>query len=257
MIAYVRGRLRDRPVGSVVEVTTDDGSLTATLADDGARLEASEPVIVARTEVEVGVSRRPLAVLLGSWSKEAADPAGPLGLASTPIVVLAGPTLGDLATAGARRAGHAPSIAMVGGRATSLGLVLLDAVQGGADVVLIEHGGGEALRLIRALGGRALAALPLEEPAAVARLFDGLDLDVHVPVPSCEDPLCDRIRAVLAPLGLEALHHLVEVDPAPAFEELRLDVADADLDQLGAAAAGVLAGRLAATNRRWRRELEA
>jgi hypothetical protein len=44
------------------------------------------------------------------------------------------------------------------------------------------------------------------------------------------------------------------VDPRPAFDELGLDVHDARLDQLAAAAAGILAGRLAAANARWRRD---
>ena len=256
MIAYVRGRLSDRPAGGdVVEVLTDDGPLTAATAVDPGDLRANEPVVVARTELTVGVSTKHLAVLLGPWADDDPDPAGPLGLASTPVVVLPDGSLGDLARAGARRAGHSPAIATVAGGAGWLGLVLLDAV-GSADVLIVEQGDGETLRLARALGGRPLAALPLIEPAAVATLFSSLDLDVHVPVPSGDDPLRVRIRRTLAPFDLEAIHHLVEVDPQPAFDELRLDVTDADLDELCAAAAGVLAGRLAATNRRWRRELE-
>jgi hypothetical protein len=50
------------------------------------------------------------------------------------------------------------------------------------------------------------------------------------------------------------MHHLVEVDPRPAYDELGLDLGGAGLGQLAAAAAGVLAGRLAARNERWRRD---
>jgi hypothetical protein len=47
----------------------------------------------------------------------------------------------------------------------------------------------------------------------------------------------------------------VDVDPAPAFDELGRDLSAADLDTLGGGAAGVLAGRLAVRNRRWRAQL--
>jgi Protein of unknown function (DUF3866) len=61
---------------------------------------------------------------------------------------------------------------------------------------------------------------------------------------------------------LEQTHHLVEVDGSPAVEELRVRGVDVrtmgrgiDDDPaffLAAGAAGVLAGRMAAENRRWR-----
>jgi hypothetical protein len=61
---------------------------------------------------------------------------------------------------------------------------------------------------------------------------------------------------------LEEKHHLVEVDGAPAVEELRgreIDVRtmgrgidDDPAFFLAAGAAGVLGGRMAAENRRWR-----
>jgi hypothetical protein len=106
----------------------------------------------------------------------------------------------------------------------------------------------------RVIGGRPLAALPLPSPAEIAAFLDGIQIDVTVAVPSGEDELRRRIRAIVAPLELESLHHFVEVDPRPAFDELGLDVHDARLDQLAAAAAGILAGRLAAANARWRRD---
>ena len=60
------------------------------------------------------------------------------------------------------------------------------------------------------------------------------------------------VRSAIA--SLIDLHHVVEVDPKPAFEELGLDPSQATFGALAAAAAGVLAGRLAVANRRWRAE---
>jgi len=256
MIAYRRGRLRARPIaGDSVEVATDEGPLLATVVSDTPDLDVDRPVLVARTKVDVGVSTREIAVLLGSWSGDD-DPAGPLGLASTPVVVTVDASLAPLVEAGVRRSGHAPAVAHMAGAESSLGFRLLDSVRAGAGVIVLVDGTAEHLWLARALGGRPLAALPLQHPDTLAALFEGLDLDVHVPVPACAEPMRDHVRSLLAPLALERTHHLVEVDPRPAFDELGLETADADLDQLAAAAAGVLAGRLAVGNRRWQRELE-
>ena len=82
---------------------------------------------------------------------------------------------------------------------------------------------------------------------------DGVTL---VPVPSLEDPERSLVAECLRPLELEATHHLLEVDPAPAFEQAGVALDGAPLDALAAAAAGVLAGRLAANNRRWRAQFE-
>jgi hypothetical protein len=255
MIAYERGRLRARPVdGGSVEVATDDGPLAARVVSDPGGLEVEQLVLVARTELDVGVSTHRIVALLGPWEGEH-DPAGPLGLSSTPVVVV-GDALASLVEAGARRSGRGPTVAHVGGGEASVGLRLLAAVSNGAGVIALGNGTATHLWLARALGGRPLAALPLQDPAAIASLFQGLDLDVHVPVPACAEPMRGRIRSLLAPMALERMHHLVEVDPTPAFDELGLDVTEAGLDQLAAAAAGVLAGRLAAGNRRWERELE-
>jgi hypothetical protein len=60
------------------------------------------------------------------------------------------------------------------------------------------------------------------------------------------------LRAAIAALHLDALHHVVEVDPRPGSERDARMNDGPDLDVLGAAAAGVLAGRLAAGSRRWR-----
>ncbi len=257
MITYQRARLHDRPgADRIAEVTTGEGPLTATVAFDPTDLEIPAAVVLARTEIEVGVSSHRIAVVLGPWSSDE-HPAGPLGLASTPIVVLPGTSLAPLVAAGARRAGRTPTVAMIATDERFPGLRALELVRDGVEVLLFPGGGPTHLWLARALGGRPLAVLPLADPAGIRAVFDGLELDVHVPVPSCQEPLRGRIRSALAPLELESLHHLVEVDPMPAFDELGLEGAAADLDQLGAAAAGVLAGRLADTNRRWRLELDA
>lgn len=206
----------------------------------------------ARTVVEVGVEDHDVSLDLGAWPRDAEDPAGPLGLASTPVIVLPDAAWTDLATAGALRSGRAPACLRLPAAAPRLGIQLLVAVTEGADVVLIEGGAGPQLDLARALGGRPLAVLPLDRPAAIGAYLAGCAFDVHVPVPSVEEPLRARIGAVIAPLGLEARHHLVDVDPDPAFAEAGIERSDAPLDAIAAAAAGVLAGRLAAGNRRWR-----
>jgi hypothetical protein len=257
MIAYVRGRLRGRPVvGGDIEVLTEDGPLATKVVSDPGGLDADQMVLVARAEIDVGVRTHDIAVLLGPWA-DRNDPAGALGLVSAPVVVISDASLAPLVEAGARRSGHDPVVASLAGDEASLGLRLLGVVSHGADVIVVEDGTMRHLWLARALGGRPLAALPLDHPDALASLFEGLDLDVHVPVPACSEPLRGRIRSLLSPLSLEETHHLVEVDARPAFDELGLDVTGADLDRLGAAAAGVLAGRLAAGNHRWRRELDA
>ena len=94
-------------------------------------------------------------------------------------------------------------------------------------------------------------------------LADVCRVDVNVPVPALAD---EREREVvwgtLRDRKLEEKHHLVEVDGTPAVEELRARKIDVrtmgrgiDDDPaffLAAGAAGVLAGRMAAENRRWR-----
>jgi hypothetical protein len=118
--------------------------------------------------------------------------------------------------------------------------------------VVVEGGAGPHLSAARLLGGRPLAAIP--GPDDVAGYLIGCRYDVHVPIPGVDEPLRARVGGAFRPLELERLHHLVEVDPGPAFEEAGFTVEDAPLDALTAAAAGVLAGRLAVGNRRWREQ---
>ena len=211
--------------------------------------------VLARTAVQIGVETRAVTVALGPWPDRRADPGGPVGLDATPVVV----TMGDaddvtLVASGARRAGRDPAMALLEPR-EDLGLELLAAAGRGAEVVVIGGGGSEELRLARVLGGRAIAALAFDDRSSIAALARDLDLDVQVVVPGHDDRMRDRAREVLAPFALERLHHLVEVDPTPAFDELDRDVGAASLSALAAGAGGVLAGRLAVGNRRWRAQL--
>ncbi len=93
-------------------------------------------------------------------------------------------------------------------------------------------------------------------------LADVCRVPVDVPVPALQDE-AERgaVWEALRSRRLEEKHHLVEVDGRPAIEELRARGVDVrtmgrgiDDDPaffLAAGAAGVLAGRLAAENRRW------
>jgi hypothetical protein len=213
-----------------------------------------EPVVAAMSDVDVGIDARSVTVTLGPWPEGAADPGGPLGLDSTPLVVLMGDADVELVGSGVRRASREAAMERLRPRA-DLGLELLAAVGRGAEVLVVDGGGADELRLARALGAQTLVALPFGEPAAIGAFARDLDLDVHVVVPAHDDRTREQARSVLEPFALERLHHLVEVDPGPSFDELGRDLGAADLDMLAAGAAGVLGGRLAVRNRRWRAQL--
>ncbi|MGH2641363.1 MAG: DUF3866 family protein [Actinomycetota bacterium] len=133
---------------------------------------------------------------------------------------------------------------------------------------------GHALMAAATLGGRPIPALRVsfaderERHRGISHhsltiLADVCKVDVNVPVPILDD---DVQRAAvwdaLRSRKLEEMHHLVEVDGGPAVEELRArgievrsmgrGIDDDPAFFLAAGAAGVLAGRLAAENRRWR-----
>jgi hypothetical protein len=208
-------------------------------------------VLEVVTTLDVRVARHPVRVAIGPWSGEA-DPAGPLGLGGTPVVVLPDTRWTELAIAGALRAGRRPAWARIPADGPNLGIHLLVAVGQGAEVLLVDGGDGRVLAMARVLAGRPLAALPLERPASIGDFLAECPYDVHVPVPAADEPVRTAIRNAIEPWALESAHHVVEVDPMPAFAEMGIDRASAPLDAHAAAAAGVLAGRLAATNRRWR-----
>jgi hypothetical protein len=179
---------------------------------------------------------------------------GTRDLASLPVIVLTDRALSPIAEAGARRAGRGPRIIHVAVGA-DIDVALSDAGAARAEVVIVDVGGPAVLRVAARRAALALAALPLERPGAIAALLTDLDVDVHVPLPVPDDEVRTRVRAIVDPFRLEDTHHLVDVDPRPAFAELGEDVGTAGLDRLAAGAAGVLAGRLAVGNRRWRDRL--
>ena len=90
-------------------------------------------------------------------------------------------------------------------------------------------------------------------------------MDVAVPA-LADETQRTTVWNALRSRRLEETHHLVEVDGQPALEELRargLDVRTMErgIDDdpaffLAAGAAGVLAGRMAAENRRWHEQRE-
>ena len=160
----------------------------------------------------------------------------------------------------------------------------------GADVIVVADGpgnlgtdttwgvsalaSGNALNAVAALGGRPIPSLrvsfadPRERHRSVSHhsltiLRDVCLVPTDVPVPALED---DEQRAAvwdaLRGAKLEERHQLVEVDGRPALAELAdrgieprsmgRGVDDDPVYFLAAGAAGVLAGRVAAGNRRWR-----
>jgi hypothetical protein len=134
-------------------------------------------------------------------------------------------------------------------------------------------GSGHAMMAARTLKGRPVAALRISFADRRARhrglshhsltiLRDVCAVDVNVAVPALAEPDRDVVWDALRAARLEDRHQLVEVDGRPALAELeRLHV---DVDSMGrepvddpsfflaAGAAGVLAGRMAASSRRYR-----
>jgi Protein of unknown function (DUF3866) len=133
---------------------------------------------------------------------------------------------------------------------------------------------GHALMAAATLGGRPISALRVsfadtrERHRGVSHhsltiLADVCKVEVNVPVPVlAEEAQRDEVWEALRARKLEDVHHLVEVDGRPAVDELHergIDVRtmgrgidDDPAFFLAAGGAGVLAGRLAAENRRWR-----
>jgi Protein of unknown function (DUF3866) len=137
---------------------------------------------------------------------------------------------------------------------------------------------GHALMAAATLQGRPIPALRVsfaderERHRGVSHhsltiLADVCKVDVNVPVPVLRDEAQRSVVwDVLRSRRLDEIHHLVEVDGAPAVQELRacgIDVRtmgrgidDDPAFFLAAGAAGVLAGRLAVENRRWRQSTD-
>jgi hypothetical protein len=202
-------------------------------------------------EIAVGVETRQVRVPLGNFEGEI-DPGG---LRNTPVVVLGDRGLGDTVRAGASRAGDA-SIAQVELEDEELpGAGLLKGSSIAEVLVVVAHGpvAAAALVVARALGGRPLPVIALDDPASANAMLRHCDVDLDVAIPSVDEPMRSMLRDAVERLGLFSDHHVVEVDPRPALAE-RVGVgADApSVHELTAAATGVLAGRLAAGNRLWR-----
>lgn len=199
-----------------------------------------------------------------------ADPEGPTvpsdHLRMLPVLALADPSLVEVVRAGASRAGGGPPVIIV---PEADGPTLVAAREAGGEVVVAVCEGDAAVRSLntaRRLGGRAVPVLGLAGDEAGPRVLrstlallvdDGLH-DTNVPVPVLDDDLRRSLWDQLRAAHLEERHHLVEVDGAPALAELAALGLAPPGDRwaaLAAGAAGVLAGRMAAANRGWRRQL--
>jgi len=210
----------------------------------------SDGSIDAIGTVVVGVETSEVRVPLGRFEHHV-DPGG---LRSTPVVVLTRPTLESLVRAGAERSGGA-SVTRVDAQAgVPLGGGLLRAAMA-SEIVLVTGSAraAQALTAARALGGMALPVIAFDDAAEARSMLRGCRIDLDIALPSIDEPVRGRIRAVAAELGLFADHHVVEVDPRPAFPDLLAsERSEPSLHGLAAAATGVLAGRVAVEGRRWR-----
>ena len=201
----------------------------------------------AVAEVTVGVETATVRVPVGS----ATGPVDPAGLRNTPVVVLTDPGLEPVVRAGAANAGRA-SVRLA--EVEPLGAAVLgSAVEAEVVLILAEDPAeaGSALGIARALAGRPLPVMPLNDIAAATTLLRACVIDVDVALPSVGGASRAAARAAAERLDLLTEHHVVEVDPRAALVD-RVDVARRSLHELAAAATGVLAGRIAAGNRRWR-----
>jgi hypothetical protein len=253
MIVFLQGRVDTPPEDDGVWVQTPRDRIRARALAPIEPVETGAEVIVVVASVHVGVTAHEFAVVLGAWAPGLPDPSDPAGLASTPVVLLPDGRAEPIAVAGAGRAGRDPDVIRLDGSAPALGLALLRARASGAEVVVVAPADGRQLDLVRVLGGRAVLALPLTDPDSVRSWLGAAELDADIPIPV---GLRDVVRRAIGPLHLEDVHQLVEVDPSPAFDAAGRNAEDASIAELAAGSAGVLAGRIAAGNRRWRAALE-
>ncbi len=198
--------------------------------------------------VAVGVETRTVTVPLGPYDGDV-DPGG---LRNTPVVVLTSEALEPTVRAGAERAGPATVRVVEVGAEDRLGARLLEAAQGAEVLTLVEHidAVAEALVVVRVLRGRPLPVVPFDDRAAAGRMLEGCWVDLDVATPSVEGSQREETRRVGMEVGIFSAHHVVEVDPRAGLDDL--DLGACTLHELAAAAAGVLAGRIASRNRHWR-----
>ncbi len=253
MIAYVRGRFDAFVDADDVLITTAAGdAISARLFAPSGRAGPGDAVVAATATITIGVADHARTAFLGPWPADGPEPSGPLGLAATPVVLLPEASVAPIARAGIERAGRGASVASFDGPTEALGLELLSATSSGTEVVIVDRAVARHVDLVRILGGRAVVALPGTGPNEAKAWLAEADLDAELPIPTVDN----AAWAAIAAIGLEATHQLVHVDPAPAFDEARMRIAGATPAALTAGAAGVLAGRIAARNRRWRAALE-
>lgn len=210
---------------------------------------APDGSVEALAEVAVGVAVRQVVVPLGHTT----GPVDAGGLRNAPVVVLTDGSLAPVVLAGVERAGQA-SVAMLRPPWPSTpGASLLEGATSAEVVVMLplpERTTEDALVPARALGGRPLPVVPLDDLVAARSMLEVCWLDLDVAIPSLDEAARDRARAAASELGLFVSHHVVEVDPRPGLGNQ--PVSDVTLHELTAASTGVLAGRIAAGNRRWR-----
>lgn len=201
------------------------------------------------SEIAVGIETERVTVPLGRF-EEAVDPGG---LRNMPVVVLHDARVAEIVRIGASRSGGASVSVVDFSMGSVAGAELLRAAST-ADVILVVASDGAAPSVLvaaRALSGRPLPVVPLDDHAAAQAMLRGCDIDLDVAVPSVDGWTRSLIRGAAERLGLFGDHHVVEVDPRPGLAQA--ESADrASLLELTAAATGVLAGRIAAENRRWR-----
>lgn len=204
--------------------------------------------LVAVSRIRLGTREVSFAVPLGPWDDADPDAAG---LRGTPVILALDPVALARATHGARRSGRLEPEVLTD--IDGLGPRLLRST---AEVIAVEAPEGAAggtLAAVRALGGRPLPAPPLPDAEAVGRFLAGCPVDLDLAIPSSE-PARGHAREVVLELGLDATHQIVEVDPRAAFAGMHGNLGGSRLAELTAAATGVLAGRVAAENRRWRQD---
>ena len=250
MIAYIRGRLAGVADAPEVLIRTQEGQIVARTFSPPSNLVPDDDVVAVSATIAVGVVDRDETALLGPWAADGPDPGGPLGLASTPVVLLSGASTIDVALAGVARAGRDPQVAILEAGAPDLGLAVLATVGAGTEVVVLTEAEGRHIDLVRILGGRAVVALPASDATTISAWFGDAELGADIPLPTTDA----QASADIASLGLEAVHQLVQVDPSPALDRARVGAMRFSL--LTVAAAGILAGRIAVGNRRWRAEVE-
>jgi hypothetical protein len=201
----------------------------------------------AVAEVVVGVEAREVRVSLG----RSVERVEPRGLRNSPVVVFVTDGIAELVEAGATRSSGA-TVRQVEASRGPLAAAVLDAAET-ADVLLARvelEEAADALVTVRALRGRPLPVVPFDRPDLARTMLARCWIDLDIAIPSYGDDRRDEAWEAARALDLISAHHIVEVDPRPGLDHE--GAPNAGLDGLTASATGVLAGRIAAGNRRWR-----